>query len=585
MRNKSFLCLLCASFLVSYAKPVGAQSFVASTPLQLSIGVNGTAPDSESDELVLSPNSGISVFKSLASNLVENDTNQRADIFIRSATGVITRASVSSDGTQADRGGRNPAISQVAPNGSYGVAFVSNSSNLVPGLSAQELEYEQVYLRLPVLGKTFLISRGYEGSGFVGAVGVSDHPSVVSLDNGARYLVVFHSNAFNIVKDAVPPANPQTQRLYRIFFATLTVATGAVQMNAFVGTKDGIQADGDLREPVLSGLGNQILFRTNASNLGWANSGPFVYQVALASKGGSLELISKSPADGSAGVASSDSHGMSFNASRIVFKTSSANILNGSPNSPSVVAYSTENKEYVLVNSNDLGERGNSYMRDVVRVDPKGRLAVFTDRSSNYVANGADTNERDDVFVKDLQTLKITRVNLGAGGVQETDGYTAGACLGGLGYSSQTATVGFHSSSSVLRQLGGATVGSKEVYRALLTFPPPPLDTTTTLEAPPDVAPGARKLTLILQKFDSTVTTSARGSVSALATNVSYDVRLTNTTTKKKLKVISTRNRVTLRNLTPGQYTVRYRVTGKTTAKKTVTTKYSPYAYVTVTKN
>ena len=579
--NKKCLAALVAT-LLSLSSAAHGQNFVASTPLQLSVGINNTAPDSESDELVLSPNSGISAFKSLAGNLVDNDTNQRADVFVRSAAGGIIRASVSSDGSQADMGARSPAISQVAPNGSYGVAFVSRSSNLVPGLTPGELEFEQIYLRLPTLGKTFLISRGYEGSGFVGAMGVSDAPTVVALENGAKFLVAFHSNAFNIVKDAIPPTTGAGQGLYRIFFATVTVATGAVEIGAFTGARAGPPADGDLKEPILSGYGDQILFRTNAYNLGWKNTGPFVYQVALAGKGGAIELISKSPEDGSPGLESSDSHGMSFNAQRVVFKTASSNILGASFNSPSLAAYSTLTKQYNLVNATVAGERGNSYTKEVVRVDPKGRLVVFADRSSNYVTDGSDTNDRDDVFVKDLQTGKITRVNLGAGGVQEANGYTGGACLGGLGYNSQTATVGFHSSSSVLRQFGGPTATSREVYRVSLVFPPPPLDKTTTLEAPPDVVPGVKKITLTLQKFDSTTSKSAGATVSTFATKVSYDVRLTNSTTKKKLKVISTKNRVTLRNLTPGQYTVRYRVTGKTAAGKSVTTKYSPYSYVTV---
>lgn len=566
------------------ASPAFGQALQPTTPQQLSVGPNNSVPDSESDELVLSPNSGISAFKSLASNLVANDTNQRADVFIRSAAGEISLATVSSDGVQADAGGRNPALSQVAPNGAYGVVFLSRASNLVAGLTSRELEFDQVYLRLPGEGKTFLISRGYDGSGFVGGLGNSEYPTVVSLDNGAKYLVAFHSSAFNIVKDAVPPADATGRRLKRIFFATLTVATGQIEMGAFTGLKGGAQADGDLSEPVLSGYGDQILFRTNASNLGWTNTGAFVYQVALASKGGGIELISKSPVDGSPGLESSDSHGMSFNATRMVFKTSSSNILSGSFNSPSIVAYSALTKQYSLINSTAAGVRGDSYSKELVRVDPKGRLVVFVDRSSNYLAPGADTNDRDDVFVKDLQTNQIIRVNVGPNGEQEADGYTGGPVLGALGFYSQTATVGFHSSSSILRQVGSGPNFTREVYRSLLKFSFPPLDKDTTLEAPPDVVPGESKLVLTLQKFDTAVKSAARGLVHSLASKVSYEVRLTNTTNNKKLKVISTRNRVIVRNLTPGQYTVRYRVSGLTTEGKKVRTRYSPFAYATVAK-
>lgn len=567
-----------------------AQSFVASLPSQISVGVGGTGPDNESDELELSPNSGIAAFRSSASNLVVGDTNEKADIFVRSAEGVISRISVASDGTQADDSSRGTAISQVAAKGAYGVAFMSKATNLVAGLTSRETEFNQVYLRIPTLGKTYLVSRAYPESGFLGALAECEFPSVVAVDNGAKFLVAFHSTADNLVRDAVPPGTVGNQRLKRIFLAEITTATGEVTLGAFTG-REGFQADGDIMEPVLSGYGDQILFRTNASNLGWTSPGPSVYQVAVATKevirsGGSAQLISKSPVDGSPGTDNSYSHAMSFNATRFVFKTTSSNILQGTPQSPSMVAYSTKTNQYTLINQNEAGERGNGINSGIepVRVEPNGRLVAFVDTSSNYLPTGTDTNGKADIFVKDLQTNKIIRVNLGPGGVEDTStlSTTGGATLGILGFNAQTATVGFHSNSSVLRQFG--TSFAKEVYRSRLTFPSRPFDNNTVIETPPDVVPGAKKLLLILQKFDTTNLKATASEVSAMAKSVTYDIRLTYTTKKKKLKVISTRNRVTLRNLSPGQYTVKYRVSGTLKSGKKVTTKFSPLVNVTVSK-
>lgn len=560
-----------------------AQSFVAGVPTQISVAPKNTAPDSDSDDPVLSPNANLVVFKSGASNLVPGDTNEVTDIFVRGTDGVITRESVSSTGVQANQFSRDPAVTQLEPNGSYGIAFVSGASNLVPGLTSSDTQFSQVYLRLPHLKKTILISRGYSGSTSFAGTGQSEHPTVASLDGGSKYLVVFHSDAFNLVQGA-SFSSPTGAKFKRIYFATVNPSTESVETRAFIG-RDGVQADGDLVDPFLSGFGDSMVFRTNASNMGWSTPSTVntAYQVALARQNGTIELISKSPVDNTPGSGTSDSPSMSFNASRIIFKTSAANIFNGSSVSPSIVVYDTTTKAYSLVNATDTGVRGNGFSYETVKLDPQGRLALFMDSSDNYTPAGVDTNQRADVFVKDLKTLKITRINLGAGGVQETDGYAGTPALGTLGYNSQTATVGFYSSSTLLRQVGEMQM--RNVFRALLTFPPPPLESTTKIESPPDVKPSAPKtLVLTLQKFDSSTSATALGSIEPMSTRLSYDVRVIRTTTGKQRKVVSTKNRITLRNLTPGQYTVKYRVSGKTSTGSTVRTGFSPTQAVTVAK-
>lgn len=559
-----------------------AQTFVAGVPTQISMAPNNTAPDSDSDDPVLSPNANLVVFKSSASNLVSDDTNQVTDIFVRGADGVITRQNVSSAGVQANQFSRDPAVTQTEPNGSYGIAFVSGASNLVPGLTAADSQYSQVYLRLPLLKKTILISRGYPGNSLFAGAGNSEHPTVASLDGGSKYVVAFHSDAFNLVKDA-SHSSPTGRRYKRIYIATVNPVTEVVELRAFIGKES--QADGDLVDPFFSGFGDSLVFRTDASNMGWPVFATVnrSYQVALARKDGGIELISKSPIDGTTGLDSSESPSMSFNASRIVFKTAAPNIFGGSSTSPSIVAYDTNTKEYRLVNTTDTKVRGNGHSYDTVRLDPQGRLAVFMDTSDNYTLPGVDTNNRADVFVKDLRTSKITRINLGAGGVQETDGYSGTPVLGTLGYNSQTAAVGFYSSSTTLRQAGNAYM--RNVFRSLLTFPAPPLESTTKIESPPDVQqPAPKTLVLVLQKFDASTVGSAVSSVENMSTKLSYDVRVTRTTTGKQRKVVSTKNRLTLRNLTAGQYTVKYRVTGKASTGKKVVTDFSPSQTVAVTK-
>lgn len=92
------------------------------------------------------------VFESRASNLVAGDTNGRADVFVYSVqTGQITRASVNSNGEQADKGANEPSISG---DGRY-VTFSSESENL---MSTPTEGFTYVYVRDQVTGVVSVVS-------------------------------------------------------------------------------------------------------------------------------------------------------------------------------------------------------------------------------------------------------------------------------------------------------------------------------------------------------------------------------------------------------------------------------------------
>jgi hypothetical protein len=581
--------LVMAAILLSLtSSSADAQSLIPSVPTQVSVGLGPAATNNESDEIVVSPNANIVAFKSMASNLVEGDTNQFADIFVRGPNGALTRASVSGDGTQGNGSSRGAALSQLEPNGAYGIAFVSNATNFAQGLTDEEARSGQIYLRLPHLNKTILISRGYAGSGFVGgAGGTSEHPSVVALDGGSKFMVAFHSQAYNLVQGTLSSGGTQAPRK-RIYIATVTASTGEVALEALrAGATN--NPDVDFLDPVLSGSGTKLAFRTNSEELGWTNPSRFTYQVVLGEKSnpGKFELISRSPVDGAPGSQDSDSPSMSFDGNVIAFKTNAANILNATPNSPSLVAYALPTKKFSLINANQSGERGNRYLYESVKLDPKGRFAVFTDASDNYLPVGVDTNSREDIFVKDILTGAIVRINVGANGVEESNGYSGGSCLGTLGYNSQTLSVGFDSSGTALLQYPHSSTELgfvREVYQSTLSFPPPVLEDKAPIETPPDVIPGPRKITLRLQKFSVSTSLTALEDLSTLASKVTYDIRLTRTTTNEQRKITTTKNRVTLRNITPGTYTVKYRARGVNASGKKITTKFSPTQTVKVTK-
>jgi hypothetical protein len=100
------------------------------TTTRVSIATDGTQANDESFSPAISSSGRFVAFRSDATNLVANDTNNDSDIFVRDrASGVTRRVSVDSDGDQANGDSILPAISA---DGRF-VAFSSEASNLVGG--------------------------------------------------------------------------------------------------------------------------------------------------------------------------------------------------------------------------------------------------------------------------------------------------------------------------------------------------------------------------------------------------------------------------------------------------------------------
>ncbi|MDZ7732595.1 MAG: hypothetical protein U5R31_05265 [Acidimicrobiia bacterium] len=99
------------------------------TTTRVSVATDGTQGNDESSEPAISADGRYIAFHSSAGNLVPDDTNGAADVFVRDTrTGTTTRVSVATDGTPANDRSRESAISA---DGRY-IAFESSADNLVP---------------------------------------------------------------------------------------------------------------------------------------------------------------------------------------------------------------------------------------------------------------------------------------------------------------------------------------------------------------------------------------------------------------------------------------------------------------------
>jgi Tol biopolymer transport system component len=153
-----------------------------------SLSSSGAQPSRSASEPAISGDGRYVAFESLASNLVEGDTNGSTDVFVRDLQeGKTTRVSVTSSGGEANDGSYNAAISG---DGRY-VAFESRASNLVEGDT--NTGFSDIFVRDRKEGKTVRVSVSSIGGE---ANGDSYFPSI-SADG--RY-VAFTSEATNLVE-------------------------------------------------------------------------------------------------------------------------------------------------------------------------------------------------------------------------------------------------------------------------------------------------------------------------------------------------------------------------------------------------
>lgn len=99
----------------------------------LSRNLAGDPGDGLSDPVSISADGRFVVFSSLATDLVEDDTNGAWDVFLYDAElDLLQRISLAPDGSEADDASRNPGISADGTR----VSFVSKARNLLPAATA-----------------------------------------------------------------------------------------------------------------------------------------------------------------------------------------------------------------------------------------------------------------------------------------------------------------------------------------------------------------------------------------------------------------------------------------------------------------
>src|SRR6266511_3924965 len=200
--------------------------------------------NADSDSPAISADGRYVVFASAASNLISGDNNGWRDIFLRDRQArTTTRVSVSSSGAQATFPSDVPNISG---DGRY-ITFLSIASNLVaePYVFAYHL-----YVRDRTLATTERLSKN--SSGQPG----NDHSGLSSLSADGRY-IAFESSANNLLPG-------DTNDAVDVFLWNRGPPRVLQRMSV---ANNGVQADQSCWVPFLTGNGRHVLFFSESTTL------------------------------------------------------------------------------------------------------------------------------------------------------------------------------------------------------------------------------------------------------------------------------------------------------------------------------
>ncbi|MCP5175584.1 MAG: PD40 domain-containing protein [Moraxellaceae bacterium] len=314
------------------------------------------------------------IFESSASNLVENDTNNAFDIFIKDLnTGVVTRVSTDVNGGQLNGDSR---LGTISANGNK-IAFSSKASNLIVG--DMNGNQEDIFVKDLTTGEVTLINTDVDG---VQASGGYYHMRLSADGNK----VTFHSYLNNLV---IGDNNHSVDAFVKDLNTGVIIRVST--------NSQGQEANTDSYNPVLSADGSKVVFFSGADNLvaGDTNLTGDVFVKDLMTGFTTLVSLTK---EGEEGNGLSYNPEISADGKQVVFWSQASNLVANDTNGQDdiFVKYVTTG-EIARVSTSSDGSQANGVS---IYATLSGNKVAFLSSADNLVAG--DTNSAADVFIKDL---------------------------------------------------------------------------------------------------------------------------------------------------------------------------------------
>lgn len=229
------------------------RDLVNNTLVRVSIGSGSDGEEGDNGVIypIVSLDGNTVAFSSLATNLVENDTNGKHDIFFRNLTTLSTeRVSITSDGVQGNRHSLRASLSANA----NVVSFDSKSIDFVEGSSNGVGDVFVLTVNTGSIIRVSVDSMGNEADDLSFFSDISDDGNIVT----------FTSNATNLVSN-------DTNNLWDVFVHTIssgkTVRVSVNENGEEGDDNSGLVEDDSFTKVILSANGKYALFSSKASNL------------------------------------------------------------------------------------------------------------------------------------------------------------------------------------------------------------------------------------------------------------------------------------------------------------------------------
>ena len=366
--------------------------------VRISLDSDGAQGNDESFYSSISADGRCVAFTSDAANLVPGDTNGHADVFVRDRMlGTTERVSVSTAGTQGNADSLYPSISA---DGRY-VGFESEASNLV---SAGTNGIRNVFLRDRRLGTTELVSLGPAGTPG------NAYSSSPSISADGRY-VSFWSNASNLVPgdtNGYPDVFVRDRRLG---------LTERVSLDS-AGAQGNRDSATTLISPSISADGRYVAFWSNATNLVAGDTNGETDVFVRDRELGTTERVSLD-STGAQGNGTSLHPSISADGRYVEFTSGATNLVFGDTNGyPDIFVRDRQLGATERVNLDSAGAQVGGWNYPGW-ISGDGRYVVFGSDATGLVPG--DTNDHEDVFVRDRRLGTTERASVDSAGLEGND--------------------------------------------------------------------------------------------------------------------------------------------------------------------
>jgi Tol biopolymer transport system component len=370
--------------------PIAAQ-VPSGVTTRVSVATGGTQANGWSGYPALSGDGRFVAFESDATNFTASDTNATGDIFVHDRDRMITtRVSVTSEGTEANGWSSRVSISSDGRT----VAFESYASNLVADDTNGRRDIFVHDLDTGATTRVSVATDGTEGN---------NNSNVPKISADGRY-VAFASGASTLVPNDTNGA-PDIFVHDRDTGVTTRVSVAS----------NGAQANSWSDRPAISADGRYVAFESSASNLVEGDTNVQVDMFVHDRVTGATTRVSVATG-GAQSNGSSAQAAISADGQIVAFESSASNLVPGDTNGwDDVFVHNRGTGTTTRVSVATGGIQATTWSYQPA-ISGDGRFVVFDSLANNLVAG--DTNGAEDIFVHDLNAGTTTRVSVATGGTQ-----------------------------------------------------------------------------------------------------------------------------------------------------------------------